>query len=613
MPGIVGFVTKAPRECVAPRLLRMLEAIRHDSSYRTGIWVDESIGLYVAWAARANSFSDGMPLSNERGDLVLVFSGEEYPDPGVLYQLRTKGHMLNGKVSSYLVHLLEESHGSPACLNGRFHGVLVDKNSGTATLFNDRYGIHRLYHYESKDAFYFAAEAKAILKVCAEVRNIELQSLGEYVGCGCVLENRTLWKQIHVLPPASAWLFRGGRIEAKSSYFDPQDWEKQEPLNADVYSKKIRETFSRNLPRYFHSEQHIGVSLTGGLDTRMIMAWQKSPPGSLACYSFGGKFRECEDVRLARRVAQTCEQPYEVIEVGNEFLSRFPDYAERTVYLTDGCASVSRSPDLFVNERAAQIAPVRITGNYGSEILRRVVAFKPSNPARELFRTEFLSYIDTAKATYSRLAKGHALSFIAFRQVPWHHYGLFALEQTQLSVRSPFLDNELVEIAFRAPNSALAETNIFGDNKEWIQLIAEGNPSLRRIRTDRGVGGASGHLSASLCRMLLEFTFKAEYAYDYGMPQWLAKIDHALARFHFERLFLGRHKFYHFRVWYREALSKYIQEILLDSRALSRPYIQKHQVESLVRHHVTGDRNYTSEIHSLLTLELFHRLFLDTN
>ncbi len=178
MPGIVGFVTKAPRECVAPRLLSMLEAIRHDSSYRTGIWVDESIGLYVAWAARANSFSDGMPLSNERGDLVLVFSGEEYPDPGVLYQLRTKGHMLNGKVSSYLVHLLEESHGSPACLNGRFHGVLVDKNSGTATLFNDRYGIHRLYHYESKDAFYFAAEAKAILKVCAEVRNIELQSLG---------------------------------------------------------------------------------------------------------------------------------------------------------------------------------------------------------------------------------------------------------------------------------------------------------------------------------------------------------------------------------------------------------------------------------------------------
>ena len=38
------------------------------------------------------------------------------------------------------------------------------------------------------------------------------------------------------------------------------------------------------------------MSLTGGLDTRMIMAWQKSPPRSLPCYSFGGMFRDCQDV-----------------------------------------------------------------------------------------------------------------------------------------------------------------------------------------------------------------------------------------------------------------------------------------------------------------------------
>jgi asparagine synthase (glutamine-hydrolysing) len=614
MPGIVGFVTKTPRQRAEPQLLGMVEALRHESSYQTGTWIEESLGIYLGWAVRANSLSDGMtPLYNERGDLVLVFCGEEYPDPGVVHQLRMQGHMLNGKVSSYLVHLMEESHGSPACLNGRFHGVLVDTNDGTATLFNDRYGIHRIYYHESKDAFYFAAEAKGILKVCAELRNIELQSLGEYVSCGCVLENRTLFKDIHVLPPASAWVFRDGRIATKTSYFNPRAWEEQESLKPEAYNREIRKTFSQNLPRYFNGKQRIGVSLTGGLDTRMIMAWHKSPSGSLACYSFGGTFRECEDVRLARRVAQTCEQPYEVIPVGNEFLARFPHYAERTVYLTDGCASVSRSPDLFVNEKAAQIAPVRMTGNYGSEILRRVVAFKPSRPAPTLFQPDLLSYIDAAKAAYSRLAHGHALSFIAFRQVPWHHYGLLALEQTQLSVRSPFLDNELVQMAFRAPNSGVAEPNIFADNHDWIQLIADGNPSLRRIRTDRGVGGDSGYISAMLTRTLLEFTFKAEYAYDYGMPQWLARIDHVLSPLHLERLFLGRHKFYHFRIWYRDALSKYVQEILLDSRTLSRPYIQKQQLESLVRHHIKGDRNYTTEIHTLLTLELFHRIFLDIN
>ena len=106
--------------------------------------------------------------------------------------------------------------------------------------------------------------------------------------------------------------------------------------------------------------------------------------------------------------------------------------------------------------------------------------------------------------------------------------------------------------------------------------------------------------------------FKAEYAYDHGMPQWMAQIDHRLSLFHLERLFLGRHKFYHFRVWYRDALAGYLQEVLLDPRTLSRPYLERNKLEAVVRSHIKGDRNYTTEIHKVLTLELLHRLFLDS-
>ncbi len=105
---------------------------------------------------------------------------------------------------------------------------------------------------------------------------------------------------------------------------------------------------------------------------------------------------------------------------------------------------------------------------------------------------------------------------------------------------------------------------------------------------------------------------KAEYAYDHGMPQWLARIDHLLSPLHPERLFLGRHKYYHFRVWYRDALSEYVREMLLDPRTLSRPYLDRKGVEAVVRGHVKGNRNYTYEIHTLLTLELLHRLFVDS-
>ena len=150
MPGIVGFVTRMPRERAEPELLRMVEALRHESSYATGTWVDESLGVYVGWATRKNSFSDGMPICNERGDVVLVFSGEEYPEPGTARKLKERGHGLQADGPAYLVHLYEEDPTFPAGLNGRFHGLLIDRARGIATLFNDRYGMHRVYFHESK-------------------------------------------------------------------------------------------------------------------------------------------------------------------------------------------------------------------------------------------------------------------------------------------------------------------------------------------------------------------------------------------------------------------------------------------------------------------------------
>ena len=605
MPGIVGLITKMPRKPAEVELLRMVEALRHENFYVTGMWVDESLGVYVGWVVRKDSFSDGMPLRNERGDVVLAFSGEEFPESGTARRLKERGHEFDLQGPSYLVHLYEEDPSFPAGLNGRFHGLLTDRTRGTATLFNDRYGMHRIYYHESKEAFYFAAEAKAILAVRPECRRVDPRGLGEFVACGCTLEGRSLFEGIHVLPPASAWVFRDGSIERRGTYFEPREWEDQALLEPEPYYREIREVFSRSLPRYFKGHERIGMSLTGGLDTRMIMAWQKPLPGSLPCYTFGGMFRDCRDVLVARQVADVCEQSHEVIPVGEEFLSRFPHYAERTVYLTDGCVALTHSPDLYLNEKAREIAPVRMTGNYGSEVLRRNVAFKPSGHAPGLFRPEFLPHVHGAKDTYTGLLQGHPISFAVFRQAPWHHYGLLALEQTQLSLRSPYLDNDLVRTVFRAPESAL-------DNEVCLRLIADGDATLRRIRTDRGLNGSRGHFSAAAYRGVLEFLFKAEYAYDSGMPQWVARIDHLFSPLRLERLFLGWHKFHHFRVWYRDALSGYVREMLLDPRSLSRPYLEGRRLEALVEGHIKGNRNYTAEIHKLLTLELVHRVFLDS-
>lgn len=603
MPGIVGLITHMPRERAEQELLRMVAAIRHESFYETGTWIDEPSGVYVGWAARKNSFSDGMPVRNEQGDVVLVFSGEDYPEPATVANLKKRGHEFEAEGPSYLVHVYEEDPSFPKNLNGRFQGLVVDRKRRSTMLFNDRFGLQRIYFHEASDAFYFSAEAKAILEVRPELRVADPRGLGEYVTCGCVLENRSIFPGIRALPPGSAWTFRGGSLEKKATYFEPREWEEQEPLDAEAYYGHLRDAFARNLPRYFKSGEAIGVSLTGGLDTRIIMAWRKAPPGSLPCYTFGSMYRENQDVHLARRVAKICGQTYQVITVGQECLARFPHYAERTLYLTDGCVDIARSADLYNNEMARQIAPVRMVGTFGSEVIRGGMMFKPVMPSAGIFRGEVLSQISRAAETYREQFRGHPASLVAFRQPAAYHFGVLMLEQSQLTLRAPFLDNDVIRAVYRAPRDVPSED-------VRLRLIRDGSPALARLRTDRGIGG-SNRLLGALNRAYYEFTFKAEYAYDHGMPQWVAKVDHVFALFHLERIWLGRHKLFHFRLWYRTILAKYVQEILLDPRTLARPYLERSGVETIVRGHLKGNRNYTYEIHRLLSLELIHRLFLD--
>jgi asparagine synthase (glutamine-hydrolysing) len=252
LPGIVGIITSRPAADAERELRQMVEALCHEPFYVSGTWTDPSHGIYVGWVARKGSFASAMPVQNESGEVTLVFSGEEFPEPSIISSLQARGHAVGPGSASYLVHRYEDEPDFPKSLNGRFHGLVSDRKTRTATLFNDRYGLQKLYYHEGKDAFYFSAEAKAILKVRPELRTIDPRSLGEFVVCGCVLENRSLFPGIQVMPPGSAWLLRAGKLDKKTSYFQPREWEEETPYKEEEYYPQLREAFVRNLSRYFN-------------------------------------------------------------------------------------------------------------------------------------------------------------------------------------------------------------------------------------------------------------------------------------------------------------------------------------------------------------------------
>ena len=139
MPGIVGIIGKGLHGKYESDLKLMLDCMMHEPFYRRGSYTNEKLGVYVGWTCHPNSYADCMPAINDRKDVVLIFSGEHFPDHPVGDQFKSHGLLRQYEVKG------EEFFRD---LNGWFSGVLIDFRRSKVILFNDRYGMHRVYYHE---------------------------------------------------------------------------------------------------------------------------------------------------------------------------------------------------------------------------------------------------------------------------------------------------------------------------------------------------------------------------------------------------------------------------------------------------------------------------------
>jgi len=602
MPGLVGIIGRGAPESLRKELERMTAALYRRDSYVSGVHYDEPLNAYVGWTCHRGSYADCLPIKGPVGDVALFFAGEHYsPERGEEEQA-AKGSKCSPDKAEVLLPLYRNKGDSFfPYLNGFFHGLILDSRDDRVILFNDRFGMQRLYYHEEPEKLYFASEAKAILAVRPELRAFDRQGLGEWLSCGAVLQNRSQFQGISVLPAASLWTWhRDGTLD-KRTYFEPKTWENQPELKPAEFYSRLHSTFVRRLPAYLRADGTIGMSVTGGLDTRMILANLGSGKGRVHCYSFDGPYRENLDVSIGRRVARTQGLPHTTIRISPDLFGQFSQLAEDVVLSTDGNLEMSGAPNIFVNRIARAISPIRLTGNYGSEIMRRYHSFHPSNSMCRVLQPPWAESVRNAAMSWRSSHQTHPLSFVVFRQVPWFSFNRLQAEQSVLTMRSPFMDNSLLEVVFQAPDicTRTKETS--------LRLIYDGDRKLGEIMTDRGVTYPKkpGWI---VSRAYYEFIFKMEYYASHGMPRSAALIDRHLGPLSLERLFLGRNKYYHLRQWFRDELAPFVKDVLLDEITLSREYLNRHEVIKTVKAHASGAENNTHIIDKLLTLELTARL-----
>ena len=605
MPGITGVIKHRSADNEEQKLNVMLQSMMHESFYTSGSYKNTELGIYIGHISIEDSFSDCMPIHNEKRDLVMFLAGECFVDDDLINFLRRRGHEFCPNNASYLIHLYEEMGWSFfRNLNGWFSGFILDIEQSKAVLFNDRYGMQKIYYHEDKTAFYFSSEAKSLLKVLPSLREMNFQSMGEYFCLDCAINNKTFFSNILLLPPASAWTFSNGTLERKR-YFEPSTLENQSHLTKKHFFEELGETFSRILPRYF-SGNSVGMALTGGLDTRLILACLNKDRGELPCFTFGGIKRDSIDVRIARKVAKLLDQEHHTIRLDENFLSDYPHHVEKAIYLTDGLADACTADEVYLNKIVRQIAPIKMTGKFGSQVMRGLSLLRAQETNDQLIAPDFMEFISAAKQRYSELRSGHNLTFLLYNEIPWYFSKYTSAEFTQLTVRSPYLDNDFVSLLYKAPLGVL-DTSAF-----QAYLIAQKSPELYRIMTNRGLCGRSSPLISVPLRLLYNFlnrvdTLLVQAILPYSLHHWVARVDF----WQVSRLAIGFDKFRFYRLWFRKELSQYLQEILFDRRTLERPYWNKKFLTKIVYDHINGRGNYLSEIRKILTAELIHRVLLD--
>jgi asparagine synthase (glutamine-hydrolysing) len=432
------------------------------------------------------------------------------------------------------------------------------------------------------------------------LRNLDDAGVAQLLAFGCTHGQQTLFRGVSLLEGGSLWSFERGETR-KRRYITPACLETQPVMSRAAFNDEFSATFRTALPRYVGNGKGLGISLTAGLDTRMIMACLPATPSRPLAYTFSGQRERTLDERIAAQVAAARGLDHHVLRIGADFLSDYGRHVDKTVHVTDGNFGATGAHEVYLNAKARQLAPIRLTGNFGSEVLRGMSTFKPLGLSQDMFTSDFGAVV--ASTGRPDAHADHPVTFSVFREIPSSLFGSLAAGRSQVTFRTPYLDNDIVSLAYRAPADARRSPDAA------LHLIGSSDSRLGRMPTDRGIAVGGRGPVHMLRRIFAEVTFKLDYLHKEGLPHWLSPLDPAINGLSVFGI-LGLHKYLPYRRWFRNELRGYISQVFSEARTLQSPYWNAAFLKSMAKDHATGRRNYVREINAVLTLEAVDRLFI---
>ena len=607
MPGLVALLAPKYNRPVAASIADMTEAMDYENFYVKEIF-DKEHCPFVASRVHLNILNrEPQPIYNENRSLLIMMDGELHTRDSIKEQLRTGGHSIKTDSDAELLLHLYEQKGEDFVhdLNGWFLALIYDIKQAKSMIVNDCFGICRAFYTQHEDTFIISSEIKSILKYRQMSFTPNKDKFAQYFLYDSILNDKTLFKEIRRLPAASIWTYKDGAV-SKKQYFDFSAVHKNTAMSKQEFDEEASRVFKKVLPRYIYGSG-VGLSLTGGWDTRAELAVISNLGYSIPCYTWCGPYRDSLDVKVAREVAKIAGMEHRVFYIGKDFLDDFSHYANRTVFVSDGSTDIFRSHEIYLNKLTRTLSPIRLTGKFGSQTMSRAFFLHAPTVEKRIFSEQFLNDAgDLSRYIYSFESRE---SMVEVMRWLWPD-GYTAVERSQVLSRTPYLDKDLTILLFSAPDDYLCGSSV------QKFMIKRNCPPLADVPSNKGKYIRSDSAFKNIKLRTLSFIFssltKLDKAYLHqAVPDIFVRMDPLMKSARLERLFLGACHLGAYRRWIKAELKDFIKKVLLEEQTLSRPYLNADFVKKLTSDHFHNRANYVREIGKIISLELWHRLFID--
>lgn len=368
MCGIAGFFRNCAPAADKSVLQRMGEVIRHRGPDAGGEYLDDHVGL----AHRRLSIIDLSPQGNQPmfstdGRLVIVFNGEIYNFLKLREQLEREGVIFRTKTDTEVILALYCKMGTECLkqLNGMFAFAIWDKLDKTLFLARDRIGKKPLYYYHGGgDRLAFASEIKSLLQLPGIRREIEPTAIPDFLSYQYIPDPKTIYRNIHKLPPAHFMLLKSGGEPHLAEYWDIY-FTQQAGRSFAGAEDELLDLLQDATSSRMVADVPLGAFLSGGVDSSAVVALMANVSNDpVRTCTIGFQDKRHDESPFAREIAELFKTNH------TEYIDkeRFIDtVAQMPRFFDEPFADSSAVPTYHVSHLARQAVTVALAGDGGDE------------------------------------------------------------------------------------------------------------------------------------------------------------------------------------------------------------------------------------------------------